>query len=145
MVLRKRPGARKGGWSNEKRGRRPLLNPEVAFAIAHSLQCGMTRRDSATLSRVNRSTFFAWMKRARAEQQAGIVSQFTELLDLVQKAEAEAVFEALVRIRKGDDGWESAAWWLARRYPREWGRPWKQPAAPEVKFEWLPTSGARRG
>ena len=82
MVLRKRPGARKGGWSNEKRGRRPLLNPEVAFAIAHSLQCGMTRRDSATLSRVNRSTFFAWMKRARAEQQAGIVSQFTELLDL---------------------------------------------------------------
>jgi hypothetical protein len=45
-------------------------------------------------------------------------------LDLhpINKASAQGECVHLGRIWRGDHNWRRSAWWLSRRFPKEWGR-----------------------
>ena len=93
---------RKGGWSRERGGRPSRLSDAVASALVQAMQLGMTRGDSAAYAGVSRSSFVSWLRCGRMHRDAGIVSQFSELLASIQKSEADRVAEALELIMSGE-------------------------------------------
>src|SRR5438045_3303255 len=85
-------------------------DPRVATLLS-AIGLGNTRTDAAAYAAVHRDTFYDWLANPTFS-------------DAVEKAEAEAKVRAVGQIiRAAHNGtWQAAAWWLERRYPREYGR-----------------------
>jgi hypothetical protein len=116
-----------------------VLNPTRAAALQEALRVGCTRRTAPALAGIHFVTFYRWLERGRASRAAKRPpNRYTRLLDLVERAEAEVIFDCLLRIRGGHDSWQSAAWLLERLRPEEWGvrarrRTPSSPIAPMVQ------------
>jgi transposase len=95
------------------------LTPGTAAAIIQATREGLPRRFAAARAGVGLSTLFSWLKTGRKAK----CGPYREFLDGIKKAEAEAVAARLATISAaGNAGtWQSAAWWLERRYPEEFG------------------------
>lgn len=79
--------------------------------IVNAVEQGVPYRHAAAIAGITESTFFDWLNRK---------PQFSEA---IKSAEGRAVAGRLARIRKAeDDHWQSAAWWLERKYPQEFGK-----------------------
>lgn len=102
-----------------KRGRKHKLTRRRVKTIVDALRDGNTRRAAAHLADIHERTLIKWLNRGRACEDGDEV--FADLLDQVQKAEAEAEAAALAKVADSD-AWQAAAWYLERRYPAEYGR-----------------------
>lgn len=102
---------------------------ELTRKICKAIEAGNYPETAAVISGLPARTFYRWMKKGReSKSKRGIYWQFWQS---VKKAEnfAEAYF--LQVIRKSAEGdaengvkrnWQSAAWYLERKYPEKWGR-----------------------
>jgi transposase len=124
------------------------FTPDVRQKIVNAVRGGNGRETSARVAGISEATLYGWLDRGRREKSG----QFNEFYEAVQKAEAEAEVEAVLRIRQASIGgqvvsrktttrtnragetvtrvdetysrpeWQAAAWLLERKYPGRWGR-----------------------
>lgn len=90
-----------------------VIDREVAKQkIIAALACGNTRSDSYAYAGVSEHTFRKWLA-----QEKGFDEE-------CRQAEATSKVAAVTRIAAAAaaGSWQAAAWFLERRYPREWGR-----------------------
>lgn len=92
-------------------GRKTKLTKEREKIIKDCLEAGMSYKDVCTCSGITFETFNQWRKTN---------PQFNTL---VEKAELATMQLALKSVKVGMiKDWRSAAWWLERRRPEEYGR-----------------------
>lgn len=127
---------------DQRMGRTPKLTPAVRQALVDAIARGQSRAVATELAGIGERTLFRWLARGRSENKG----EYWQFWQEIKKAEAQAVAEAVSVIRRaaerdevtvkrtvGPDGsvttvtttrtvldWTAAAWWLERRYPREW-------------------------
>jgi hypothetical protein len=72
---------------------------------------GEQRTDAAAHAGIHHDTFYDWLGNPTFS-------------DAIEKAEAEAKIRAVGQIVRAAQGgtWQAAAWWLERRYPKQFGR-----------------------
>ena len=87
-------------------------SPEREERLCSALSAGNTRRAACSFAGINESTLWRWMKSS-----ATFASR-------IEKAEGDAeVRNVAIISRAAQEGtWQAAAWWLERRYPRDYGR-----------------------
>lgn len=102
------------------------LTPAVRTRIADLMRAGGFLGPAAELCGVSRATVWRHYQQDEDFRRA------------VDQASAEAAHRCLERIAAGADNWLSAACWLSRRYPSEWG--WQRAAgrrlAPHAHESW---------
>ena len=111
-------------------GRKTKLTTEVIGNIANWLKLGYYQEDAAVMAGIGESTFYKWMKEARAleEGEKDPVDDSDELLieliEAVKKARAESEGAHIRNIRRASDNgiWQASAWFLERSHPKKWGR-----------------------
>jgi transposase len=107
-------------------GRPTKLKPEVVRRLVEGIDVGMYRRDAARYAGIGRSTLYRWLERGEADAEAGIGSELADVWWRVTHAEAVAEVRAVAVLRRAmtQDGvnGRAAVMFLARRYPRRWGR-----------------------
>jgi hypothetical protein len=85
-------------------------DPRVV-TLLNAISLGNSRTDAAAFAGIHRDTLYDWL-------------QNPTFSDALEKAEAEAKVRAVSHIIRAAQGgtWQAAAWWLERRYPKEFGR-----------------------
>ncbi len=85
--------------------------PALIAEIEKNLKLGMNRDDTCILCGLSRETFYQWLKTK------------ADFSDIVEKAEAENKRGMIAIIRKAAiTQWTAAAWWLERKYKKEFSR-----------------------
>lgn len=105
-----------------KIGRPSLLDKAITDKLASILRIGVYRETACVLVNISKQTFYNWIDRAEQDREAGRSTEFTNFLDAIEKAEAEAEFGALATVRGGKNNWTANAWFLERKMPRKYGR-----------------------
>lgn len=106
-----------------KGGRPTKLTPEVQERICDALRKGCTRRAAAAYAGISEDTLYNWIARGEGRAKSPPREEFTRFSEAVKRAESEAEKRYTEIIyRAADETWQAAAWWLERRYPKEWGR-----------------------
>lgn len=96
-------------------GRITKLTERVYHSICQLLAEGNTLEVAATLSAVDPSTVWAWIRQGQADQD-GPFGQFAR--DIVYAK--EACHRYLVHKIARDDDWKASAWLLKNKYPRQY-------------------------
>ena len=91
-------------------GRPRALTPAVAEKICEGLKLGLSRNDAAIYGGISRTTLF----KEQAEN--------PDFADQLKSAEIQGKAVQVGRVATGSKQWQSGAWWLERKFPREWGR-----------------------
>jgi hypothetical protein len=101
-----------------RHGRPSKFTEPARAAILQSVRNGNTRRDAALAAGIEPRTFRRWLAKGRKQRRGA----FCQFLSALKRAEAKAVVERVqVITAAGESGtWQAAAWWLERRYPKEW-------------------------
>ena len=94
---------------------------QVMQRLEQSLCMGLGRGDSAIRAGIHRHTFNNWLQRARAERDAEKDTVHTQFLAVIEKAEADAIFNSLMQIKANGQNWQAHAWFLERKRPNEFG------------------------
>ena len=109
-------------------GRPTKRTPEAAATIINAVREGLDLVTCSALADMAYQTFNEWRKAD---------PQFNEQ---IEKARAEAVLERVQVIRQAATGdakqWTAAAWWLERRYPRQWGKLDRVEVTQPIKLKW---------
>lgn len=98
-------------------GRPSKYTPELAERLATGLREGLFAEAVCEAEGIDPSTYRRWL------------ADKPEFRTLIKRAEADQQREALARIRAGGEGWQSSAWFMERRYQREWALRVKQAIA----------------
>lgn len=99
-------------------GRPTKLTPARQDKFCKLLRAGNYLETAAYASGVHPSTIYNWLN-IGYEQNSGAERNF---IDAVKKAAADAEVDALKIAKDGKHNWQSAAWFLERRYPARYGR-----------------------
>jgi hypothetical protein len=88
--------------------------------LIEALRAGAYRIDACRAAGIHYNTLLAWEKKGESEKSG----EFSEFLDALRKAEADAVIKNVeVITRAAQDGdWRAAAWFLEHKYPDKWAR-----------------------
>lgn len=106
----------------ERRGRKLLLNENLISRLCDEITAGMPETKAAAMVGISKASYFGW-KRKALEIDPGSVQEgeeiYLELLDRVEKAQAEFVKKAVISIaQEGPSGYR---WLLARLFRKEFG------------------------
>lgn len=114
--------------------RRSKLTPDVHDRLVEALEAGNYRETAARLAGIGVSTLYSWLERGEADREHERATEHLELVEAIEKAEADAEQRAISVIEraavgyKDPDGkyhpgqWQAAAWRLERKFPDRWGR-----------------------
>ena len=91
-------------------GRPTKRTPEIVERIAEAIADGLNDAFVCDLVGIDVQTLIDWRK----------IPQFSHA---IKSAEAARLQIRLRRIESGGDGWQGTAWFVERKYPREWSRP----------------------
>ena len=97
--------------AKRKVGRPTKCTPEITAQIADAIADGLNDQFVCDLVRIDVQTLCDW-RNTRPEFAHAIKSE-----------EAARLQKRLRRIQAGEDGWQGTAWFVERKYPREWSRP----------------------
>lgn len=108
-------------------GRPKKLNENIQQVIIETLLQGNTRGCAAARAGISYSTFNNWMQRGEAiEDQPNPTDEDKEyfaFFDLVNRAEAEAHAQSVKNVvGQGKKNFQAAAWWLERRFDKDWNK-----------------------
>ena len=113
------------------RGRPTALTDETTQRICDRLEIGSTKHAAAAKAGIGVSTFMAWQKRGRDEQQRRAdgergnpnETRFIDFLESIEVAELIAEDTLIAKINDAaSEHWQAAAWILERRHPEKYGR-----------------------
>ncbi len=99
------------------------LDEELQATICRHIAEGHAVREACRLCGIGKSTLYRWLETARADEEAGRQTVFTEFAEAVATAEAELEGSALEKIRAAAENpknWTASAWLLERRFPERW-------------------------
>jgi transposase len=99
-------------------GRPVALTPEAHRAILDAVSAGATLKTAASCAQVGYRSLTRWVSLGRKGGPAECVALVADL----EKATAQAIVEALTKIRGREQPWQAMAWWLERTYPELYGR-----------------------
>jgi hypothetical protein len=91
-------------------GRPSKRTPAMVAKIAALISDGLPDEYVAAICGIDRPTLSEW----RYDK---------EFSDAIKSAEGKRLKLRLARVEAGEDGWQGTAWFLERRYPREFSRP----------------------
>jgi hypothetical protein len=97
-----------------------VLTPEIQRVIIEALAVGSYLTVACEAAGISRQAFDHWRK--RCEDGDPNAQGFADFFAAVKKASGLAELSALQRISLGTMNWQSAAWYLERRFPKRWGR-----------------------
>lgn len=102
-------------------GRRSkLLDKSRMNRLYDALIAGNTILNACAMAGISEPTFFRWRREAKF---APAGHQLREFQQSLKRAMAIAEHRNVVLIQKAvSEHWQAAAWWLERRYPKDWGR-----------------------
>lgn len=100
------------------------LTPELSKEICNYIGQGLTKKTAIDACGIAETTFYAWLRRAETDLDAGRNNVYTQFLQSIKKAETADKLNRLKVIRQAaaDGNWQAAAWELERRYRDEYGR-----------------------
>jgi transposase len=109
------------GEGKSPRGRKSrLIEQKVLIRLRDSLATGNTYENACVRAGIGRSTFYRWMDESKTAPEGHPLREFR---DTVKRASAIAEHYHVMLIQKAAERhWQAAAWWLERRYPRQYGR-----------------------
>lgn len=103
--------------------RRSKLTEELQHKITALLRNGNYVETACGAAGISVSTFYAWMERGEAGEEAGTQSAFLEFSEAVHRSRAEGEAMLLQQIRQAaPKDWRAAAWILERTMPAKYGR-----------------------
>lgn len=107
-----------------------MLDATIEKTIVDVIRLGGTRSHAAAAAGVSPTALFTWLRRGRAGEEP-----YAQFAQHMKKADGEARTVATKAIRTALEGgtWQAAAWWLERRYPKEWARRDPTPAKVDPK------------
>lgn len=94
-------------------GRPTKRTPATIARIAEAIANGLPDEYVCALVGIRRETLWSWRNDP----------EFEEFSNAIKKAEATRLEIRLQRVEAGEAGWQGTAWFLERRYPREFSRP----------------------
>jgi hypothetical protein len=94
-------------------GHRCKLTPETARVILESVERGEYLVAAAAMAGISRATVLNWLRRGEAGDQP-----YADFVDELARVLAALTAEARDRVCRGDPGWQEAARWLNRAFPR---------------------------
>jgi len=71
---------------------------------------------AAEANGVHRSTFYDWISNGLRDQKAGIISDYTIMVESLRNMQSERIEENLGKIRKGKYGHKGCEWELSRSF-----------------------------
>jgi hypothetical protein len=87
--------------------------------IAERVAAGVPLKYAAQRAGIDESTLHLWLRKGRQARKG----PHFQLFQSVKKAEADAVARNVAVVQKAAaKTWQAAAWWLARRHHKEFGR-----------------------
>jgi len=101
-------------------GRPSKLTTEKIEQICTWLHAGYFVEDAARMANISKSTFYNWMDKAKDDRDNEIESIYTEFLDSIEhaRAQAEGIFLASIRNAATRGVWQAAAWWMERSFAK---------------------------
>lgn len=126
---------------------RTKLNRELIKMAAQLIESGNYITDVCKALRVSREAFYAWLRKGEKAEE-GLEK---ELYDAIKEAEGRAIARNVALIQKAaqNGNWQAAAWWLERKYPKEWGRKDKFDFGGQgeikIKIERVKTTDTKKG
>lgn len=102
------------------RGAKLRLNDQLIKEIAQYVRDGSFYKDAAVLAGVTEHTFHDWKKKGFIDLEENKQTIYSQFVQSLRQAEAEAKAEAIKYIQKSDD-WKARAWYLERKYNDEFG------------------------
>ena len=83
---------------------------EIIEEICGYIEKGNFNKDAAMLAGIGESTFYEWKDKP-------------EFAEAIKKAESKCKNQCIQEIRRaGKEQWQATAWFLERKYPKEFGR-----------------------
>lgn len=97
---------------------KPKLTKELEQEIIQLAASGATNADICDYIGVNESTFYRWLKNPKTEAEH-------KLCNDIKKAYTKRKLWHLRKIQQASENgaWQASAWYLERRYPREYAKP----------------------
>jgi hypothetical protein len=108
--------------TGKKVGRPTKCTPETVAKIVEAVRVGNYAETAARLAGIDDQTYWNWVKAGEKGEEP-----YKSFLGAVKEAEGEAERAALARVNAGGSGpdqvsWQSAAWYLERKFPKKYGR-----------------------
>lgn len=99
------------------------LSIELVENVLKLISEGQTIKAACANSNIGQTVYYNWIKRGRADADAGVKSVQRLLFDGVPEAEAKHEQSHLnVIIAASKTTWQAAAWYLERRYPERYAK-----------------------
>ena len=100
--------------------RRTKLTDRLQADFLAAIRAGVPVRHACGALGIHEATFYRWLRHPAPRYRA-----FSEA---VERAREEAYLGAVANLRAAmREDWRAAAWYLERRHPEEWGRPYRDP------------------
>lgn len=103
-------------------GRPSKFTPEIRKALIEAIIAGLTYTHACQIVGIDYVTFTLWRTKGSKLESADEEGYF-DFFNALTRAETNASTVMMAHIRKAaTDDWRAAAWWLERRYPKEYGK-----------------------
>jgi len=107
--------------TKKKNGRPSKLTPKLRKEIVSLIKAGCFIEMTCALVGINKSTYYAWMKRGKESKRRTHLRTF---YDEVTRAHAICELRMVKIISKAaEEDWRASAWFLERKFPQRWGKP----------------------
>lgn len=97
-----------------------VLTPEAQRIITNAVAEGSHLSVACRAAGITYSNFAHWRK--RCEEGDETAQRFADFFDDIKRASSVAEIMALSKLKEGEQGWQSLAWFLERRFPDRWGK-----------------------
>lgn len=106
---------------DKETGSKPSIIKEgMTKALCDALMAGNTVRNSCALAGIDETTYYRYRQEGKRAEEG---SPLWEFCQSVKKALADAEHRNVLVIQTAaKKNWQASAWFLERRYPKEWGR-----------------------
>lgn len=106
------------------RGRKSKLNAKMIQELARHIKAGNFAMVACEYMNIGKSAYYDWLATGRKDKENGISSLYSELVDAIKSAEAEAEMRNVNIIQNAAlNTWQAAAWYLERKHNDRWGVP----------------------
>lgn len=102
----------------EKRGRIPVLTPDLSEQICKLVAAGNPVKFAAESVGITERTAASWQAKGRS----GVDPIYVQFLQDIKKARSQAVTVSVRQIRRAAKrSWQASAWWCERMHPEHFG------------------------
>lgn len=105
----------------DKIGRPPLANAEIASQIVKYLAQGNYLQPACEAAGTSYKTVREWIRKAAEDRERGETSPYTEFVDVLVRATAASETALVERLNVAED-WRAQAFLLERRHRNRWGK-----------------------